>query len=495
MQCNRRKSQISKQVEGELSFIPRIINPEKIRKVVIFSGDGSIRQAGATLQAEMPWVRVSVLTDPAIVAQLRSDEGVAVIMDDAAINIADCEVLRQNNREVMICLLSRHKLIQTAPPSISLKEFPYTAKADLVFAVNKEEFLPERIVCSVVRLAEDHLNIQKRPALHRFILLLVDDEPSWASYFLPILYGMIGQRAVVKLTRTYEETLEFLFGVENEDLIRNDSGQKGYGDQVVCLITDIFFPKGDVLDGRAGQDLIRLVNKYLTHIPIIIASKAKEASELADMGYILPKGDPGSLDMLKDYIRDRAGMGDFVVYDDAGRELHRLKNIRAMYQLLCEAAADSPEGGRLRKLLETYGENDRFSTWFYMHSLTELGDRLRPQKKKGREMINILKHAIGHEIGRMVHTPLMIEGIKVFDLQDLLEALNAVPCDKIRPYSDNDIISSWLDYQGYSELAEELRPLHGKGLELAQSITETVERWKAIYEGAGSGDLSGGRPE
>ena len=491
----RKKNRSPKQVQGEISFTPRIINPEKIQEVVIFSGDGPIRQAGSALQTEMPWVQVSVLTDPAMLSRLRSDQGLAIIMDDAAINIADCDALRQNNRDVMICLLSRHKLIQTAPPSISLRDFPYTARADLIFAVNKEEFIPERIICSVVRLAEDHMNIRKRPAIHRFILLLVDDEPSWASYFLPILYSMIGQRAVVKLTRTYEETLEFLFGVENESRIRNNYWENGYGDQVVCLITDIFFPKGDVLDGRAGQDLIRLVNEYFTHIPIIIASKAKEASELADMGYILPKGDPGSLETLKDYLRDRTGMGDFVVYDGTGRELHRLKNIRAMYQLLCEAAADSPEASRLRKILETYGEKDKFSTWFYMHSLPELGDRLRPQKQKGQEMINILKESIRCEIGRMSHTPLIIEGIKVFDLQDLLEVLKSVPWDKIRPFSDNDIISSWLDYQGYSELAEELRPLHGKGPELAKSVTGTVERWKAIYEGTRPDHPSGGRAQ
>ena len=477
-----RKSRRLKQVRREISFTPRIINPEKIREVVILSGDGPIRQAGSALKAEMPWVQVRVVRDPGILSQYRSDQGLAIIMDDAAINIADCDAIRRNNRDVMICLLSRHKLIQTAPPSVSVREFPYTARADLTFAVNKEEFVPERIISSVVRLAEDHMNIRKRPAIHRFIVLLVDDEPSWASHFLPILYGMIGQRAVVRLARTYEESVQFLFGVENESSIGNGNGKAGFGDQVVCLITDIFFPKGDVLDGRAGQDLIRLVNRHFARIPIIIASKAKEASELAHMGYVLPKGDPGSLEALKAYLRDRTGMGDFVVYDETGRELNRLKNIRAMYQFLCQAGDNTPEAEHLRHILEEYGEKDRFSTWFYMHSLPELGDQLRPRRQKGRKMINILKESIRREIGRMAHTPLRIDEIKVFDLQDLLEALKSVSWDRIRPFADNDIISSWLDYQGFSELAEELRPFHGEGPELMKAVTETVERWKSIYE-------------
>jgi hypothetical protein len=171
----------------DLPFTPRIINPDKIREVVVFSGDGPIREAGASLQTQMPWVRVRIITNPATLSQLRSECGLALIVDDAALNIADTEMLRRNNKDAVICLLSRHKLVQTAPPAIAGKEFPYTSKADLVFAVNKDEFLPERIMYSVVRLAEDHLNIKKRPGVRRFILLLVDDEPSWASYFLPIL--------------------------------------------------------------------------------------------------------------------------------------------------------------------------------------------------------------------------------------------------------------------------------------------------------------------
>jgi hypothetical protein len=465
----------------DLPFTPRIINPDKMREIVIFSGDGPIREAGAHLQTQMPWVHVRIITNPAALAQLKSEHGLAVIMDDAALNIADTETLRRNNKDAVICLLSRHKLVQTAPPAVANKEFPYTSKADLVFAVNKDEFVPERIIYAVVRLAEDHLNIKKRPGVRRFILLLVDDEPSWASYFLPILYKMIGQRAVVKLTRTYEETLDFLFGVRKEPDIKAGYRQQGFGDQVVCLITDIFFPKGETMDGRAGSDLIRLTNRYYIRIPIIIASKAKEAAEMAHLGFVLPKGDPGSLETLKDYIHDRTGMGDFVVYDEAGRELDRLKNIDEMQRLLDVANEGTDRAAQLRTILEAYGERDKFSTWFYMHSLRELGDRLRPQRQKGQQMIDILKRSIEREIGRRGHTPLMIGDTRVLSLDDLLHALRTTLPERIRYFSDNDIISSWLDYQGYPELAEELRPVHGEGHELTAEIIAIVEKWIVAY--------------
>ena len=466
----------------DLPFIPRIINPDKIKEVVIFSGDGPIREAGASLQTQMPWAQVTTITNPSNLSRLRSEHGLALIMDDAALNIADTEGLRQNNKDAVICLLSRHKLVQTAPPAVAGSEFPYTSKADLIFAVNKDEFLPERIMYSVVRLAEDHLNIKKRPGVRRFILLLVDDEPSWASYFLPILYKIIGQRAVVKLTRTYEETLSFLFGVNDESGIKANYRQRGFGDQVVCLITDIFFPKGESMDGRAGPELIRLVNRYYIRIPIIIASKAKEATELAHLGFVLPKGDPGSLETLKDYIHDRTGMGDFVVYDEEGQELDRLKNIGEMQRLLGEANEGTDRAAQLRTILEAYGERDKFSTWFYMHSLPELGDRLRPQRHKGRQMIEVLRRSIEREVVRRAQTPLVIQDRRIRDLEGLLAALKTTPLERIRPLSDNDVISSWLDYQGYSELAEELRPVHGEGPELAAAIIGLVEKWTVQYQ-------------
>jgi hypothetical protein len=150
---------------------------------------------------------------------------------------------------------------------------------------------------------------------------------------------------------------------------------------------------------------------------------------------------------------------------------------------------------QLRQILEAYGGRDKFSTWFYMHSMPELGDRLRPQKLKGRQMIDVLRKSIEREVGRATHTPLIIEDTKVFTLQDLLHTLQTTPPEKIRPFSDNDIVSSWLDYQGYPELAEELRPVHGEGPELTAAVTAIVEKWIAIYRRTRPERMSSGPAE
>jgi len=466
----------------DYEFIPRIINPVKVKRALFFAADAQVRESGKVLAEQMPWLKTEVLSDPQSVLTAVSGEPSVFLFDDTGLAILDTKKLRAADPDSVFVLFSFQPFIQCAPPQAAAQKYPYTAFADLVFAVDRSEFPPEKTVLSAVRAAEDRLNITKHSSLRRFIFHIVDDEPRWFSQFLPVLYAIIGQRADVMITRTYEESFRFFFGVEEESKIRsNIRVSRGHGDDVVCLITDIFFPKGTELQSGAGRDLIRLVNKHYPRIPVIIASKAKEAKELQGLGFVLPKGDPGSLQKLKDYILNFTGMGDFLVSDEDGLEIRRARNIWEICGILLDAEKETEEARRLRQILENYGDKDKFSTWLYMHSYMELADRLRPRKSRGHELIALLKRHLMVEVARLDRTPLAMGGEKIFNLPDLLGALRSLAPEIIQPYSDNDILSSWLDRKGYSELAEELRPIHGSGAGLRQTLVEIVDRWKTFY--------------
>jgi hypothetical protein len=462
----------------EHRFVPRVINPVKIKRAFLFAADAQLRQSAAILGQSMPWLETQILFDPASVLRASSPEPTVFLFDDTALGVSDTDTVRRQNANAVLVLLSFQPFVQCSPPQAALLKYPYTQKADLVFAVSREEFAPRKILPSVVHAAEDRLNIGRPSGVRRFIFHIVDDEPRWFSQFLPVLYAIIGQRADVMITRTFEESLEFLFGVEEESRIDDKRYlAQGHGDDVVCLIADIFIPKGDDLQGKAGPGLIRLVNRFYPRIPVIIASKAKEAMELGDLGFVLPKGDPGSLQKLKEGILNLTGLGDFLIHDDTGQEIHRAKDIFGLCRILQEAEKDTPRGLRLRGILESYGEKDRFSTWLYMHSYRELGDRLRPRRGRGRQLVTMLRRNFQAEIGRLGRMPLDIAGRKIFDLEDLRASLLSLDAEQIQAYSDNDIISSWLDRKGYPELAEELRPIHGSGPQLCQTLAEAVGRW------------------
>jgi hypothetical protein len=468
---------------AEFPFIPRIINPLKAGTAVIFAADMRIRESAQILNENMPWLKTEILYSPQGVSGYKSDRCTVFILDDTALPLVDTKKIRRNNADAVVILLSSNPFIHRSPPQPAQKKYPYTAKADLVFAYSATSLVPPLIITSVVRAAEDLINIRKSSKVRRFIFLVVDDEPRWLSQFLPTLYNIIGQRADVMATRTYEETMRFLFGVEEESQISSrEYRARGYGEDVVFLIADIFFPKGKQFNSDAGRDLVRLITRYYPRIPITIASKAKEAIDFKDKAFLLPKGDPGSLQKLKDYILDNSGMGDFLICAQDGRELHRIKNIHGIYQILFAAGKNSRKGRELREILESSAQRDKFSTWLHMHSYRELGDLLRPKRSQGRPLISLLKKHLKKEISKLSATPLTINGAKVFSLQDLLDVLQTLPPEKIQLFSDNDILSSWLDRKGYSELAEELRPIHGAGRQLIETLVSIIEKWHHLYK-------------
>ena len=466
----------------KFSFSPRIINPKKIANVIIFSADEKVRRSGKIVEKEMPWINCVVFSDPLSTADFISEKASVFVFDDMSMTFIDSKKIHKNNKDAVVVLLTSNDQIHRSSPSVALKKFPYTGKADFVFAFNQTKYIPNQIITSVIRCSEDLLNIEHYSQERRFIFLIVDDEPRWFSQFLPALYEIIGQRADVKVTRTYEETLRFLFGIEHESEIdKNHYLDNGHGDDVVCLITDVFYPRGREQRSNAGVDLIKLVNAYYPRIPTIIASKAKEAEDLKDMAFVLPKGDPGSIETLRKYIYDHTGLGDFLVRDSNGKEIYRAKHITELYSIIKEAQKETKRAGQLRNILENYGQKDSFSTWLYMHGFRELGDRLRPMHITGKEMISVLKSQLKKEIGRMEKTPIIIDNIEVFELSELLNTLQQADPSTIQPLSDTDTFSTWLDCKSYPELAEELRPIHGSGKKLRSKISGIVEKWVKIY--------------
>jgi len=296
------------------------------------------------------------MNDPLSASNYESKRAIVFIFDDTALTLVDTDKIRRLNQDAVIILFSSLDFIQSSSPEAAQQKYPYTSKADLVFAVSKGESSPDNIIAAAVRAAEDLINIKKYSKAKRYIVLIVDDEPRWFSQFLPVLYNIIGQRADVKITRTYEETLQFLFGVDKESKINPKKYHSaGKGDEIICLITDLTFPKAHQLDNQAGKKLIDLTRKYYPRIPIIVASKAKAAAGLKDTAFTFPKGEPGSLNTLVKYIRDFTGMGDFVICTKTGEELVRISNIHDLYAVILEAEKETKKANQLRIVLEEYG--------------------------------------------------------------------------------------------------------------------------------------------
>lgn len=119
----------------EFPFLPRIINPVKIKQAVFFSADEQVRNAKRVLEGNMPWIDIKVFSNPVSVSNYRPNQASIFIFDDTAMNIVDTQKIRQNSKDAVLILLSSNEFIRCSPPSVAEERFPFVAKADLVFCL------------------------------------------------------------------------------------------------------------------------------------------------------------------------------------------------------------------------------------------------------------------------------------------------------------------------------------------------------------------------
>src|SRR5512135_3452301 len=128
---------ISRDGPREYEFVPRIINPVKMRRALFLTGEAELRQSKQMLEENMPWLKVEILSDPLSAARTASEEAAVVLCDDAGLAVLDGDMVRLPNPVAVLVLPSLQLFIQSAPPQAARQRFPYAAKADLVFAVNQ----------------------------------------------------------------------------------------------------------------------------------------------------------------------------------------------------------------------------------------------------------------------------------------------------------------------------------------------------------------------
>jgi len=444
-------------IGDRLSRERRVISPLRVEKLYVCATDQKVRSALDTLRNNLPLTDVQFLNNPAQMAQKSSDRLSILMVDDVGAQFLDAAAFRKNNRLGRIILLTKNIFIGGAPPSEAEINYAYTSKADHVFFTGYERFDIGAVLLAAARCARDKINIEMGVRAKRFIYLVVDDEPRWHSEFLPVLYRIIGQRAAVLIARTYEQA--------------NQVVQQHF-DDIVCLISDIFIPRGENI-GPNGKTLVESVKRNYQRIPIIVASKAAQAEELRKIAFLMKKGDEGALAELERYVRDFTGLGDFLFYEENDL-IGRASTLQELRDLIAKIPVP---------VLEIYAEKDYFSTWAYMHAYRRAGDMLRPRHDKGETLREILISVFEAEVENVRKEPLRLideRGIavaEVMSLNGLVESLKTLDVEMLEFYSQKDGFSTWLMRKGYSELADELRPVYGKGEELRAKLIGIVGKW------------------
>ncbi|MFH0817169.1 MAG: hypothetical protein V1909_00880 [Candidatus Micrarchaeota archaeon] len=453
------------QFRGERELSHKI----EIKKVLLYFGDPQKKDVvTGALETWNKYFPTEVMSPMALLVH-KSEEHFVLLADDMMLSLFNKKHFMENNPNATVVLLTSNEQIRQMAPKTATQNFPYVEKADMVFSLEESGVEPSEIARMLVRVVEDKKNLEAGSVAKRFLFLVIDDQPCWFSQFLPSLYKIIGKRADVVIARTFEEAQEII---------------NMHGENIAGVITDLIFPKGDNENNVSGPEIIDLIQEGYPRIAIAVASQAAEQFPIPRV-LLIPKGREGSLAALQKFLKDYAGLGDFV-FTYGGREIGRARNIFELQKLIQEKEQLPAH------ILEKYGKKDFFSTWFYMHGYDELGDKVRPTHHSGERMREFLLEQIGDEIAIIKSLPLVFEWterddgkrqkrVEVNSLKELYDNLDNLPDKLIGKFASGDGFSTWLMIKGYSELADALRPLSGKEHELKNSLKVEIGKWLSSH--------------
>ncbi len=238
-----------------------------------------------------------------------------------------------------------------------------------------------KVFFAMVKSLEDRVNAENdtKIGLTR-IILLVEDSAEYYSNYLPILYTLVMEqtqrliedvssdelykilkmraRPKILLATTYEEAIS-IYGQFKEDLL--------------CVISDMRFPKGNKLYDKAGFELIQHVKSELPNMPTMLQSSDPENVKYAHAlkSSFINKNSESLLEDLKSFINYYLGFGHFVYRDNKGRQIAVAKSMKEFEQYLKTIPEDS---------LVYHAMKNHFSLWLTARGEVKIAKIINPMK-------------------------------------------------------------------------------------------------------------------
>jgi hypothetical protein len=221
-----------------------------------------------------------------------------------------------------------------------------------------------KIFYIMVKYLEDRMNVANDTQVGLIkVILLVEDSEIYYSRYLPLLYSSIQEqtrklveevhadnlikvlrarlRPKVLLVSTYEEAMETV---------------RKYGDNLMCLITDVEFPKDGKQTHDAGFILAGEVRYVVPDLPIVLQSADREMAHKSFeiKATFIAKDSDTLLQEIRSFINHRMGFGNFVYRYGEGKKIVAVRSIQDFEKQIDTMPEDS---------LIYHGKHHHFSLW------------------------------------------------------------------------------------------------------------------------------------
>ncbi len=272
---------------------------------------------------------------------------------------------------------------------------PTLSNIDHLFVWNGDS----SIFFAMVKHLEDKVNVENDTQLGLVkTILLVEDSEIYYSRYLPLLYNTVLEqtkriiddvstdelfkvlrlraRPKILLATTYEEAIQIV---------------EKYQDSLLCVISDVKFPKGDEMDDNAGFSLIAQVRAMIKGLPTVIqSSDVKNSRRTFELkSTFINKNSETLLQDIRNFIMHHLGFGSFVYRDSGGKKIAEAHSLKEFEKHFDSIPSDS---------LVYHGKRDHFSLWLMARGEIKIAKMIHPVKvtdfKTPDDFRNYLKYVI-----------------------------------------------------------------------------------------------------
>ena len=234
---------------------------------------------------------------------------------------------------------------------------------------------------SMIKILEDHVNVENDTVLgFTKVILLVEDSPRYYSRYLPMLYSIVLEqtrhliedvstdelyrelklrgRPKILLASTYEEAMDIY---------------NRYRDYILCVISDVKFPRDGKTDPAAGIELIRHIKSQARNMPVLLQSADTENQKVAHelRASFVNKNSETLLQDLKSFITYFLGFGHFVYRDQEGHQIAVAKSMGEFESYLRTVPEES---------LVYHAAKNHFSLWLMARGEVKIARIINPMK-------------------------------------------------------------------------------------------------------------------
>lgn len=238
-----------------------------------------------------------------------------------------------------------------------------------------------KVFFAMVSLLEDRVNVENDTQKGLTgVILLVEDSADYYSSYLPMLYNLVMDQTRNLIEDVSTDELYKVLKLRARPKILLASNWESainifikYRNNLLCVISDIRFPRNGVMNEKAGFELIQHIKEDLPNLPTVLQSSDPENVRYAFAlkSNFINKNSASLLQDLKSFINYYLGFGHFVYRDNQGRQIAVAKSMKEFESFLETVPEDS---------LAYHAHRNHFSLWLMARGEVKIARMIYPLK-------------------------------------------------------------------------------------------------------------------